>query len=153
MSFSLLLIPKIMSIKERVMTDLATGLSVQNIVRTITDPEILGVLEGLAEQMYPAVAPELRVAAAIAGSFDTNGVKWAQNALNSLVVPSPRLDVDGHVGPLTKAATKALQTQLGINPDEFFGSKTREGALYLLNKMEADVLITPVVQPPALPAT
>lgn len=148
-SFSVL--GKILSIKDRVVTDLATGLSIKNIVTTITDPDIIGALEGFAEDMFPMVAPELRMAAAIAASFDTNGVKWAQNALNKLVIPSPNLDVDGHTGPLTKAAVASLQDQLGLKVDSFFGDKTLAAAMYLLNKMEASELVTPVVQPAALP--
>lgn len=148
---SFTLLGKILSIKDKVVTDLQTGLSVKNIILTITDPDILNALEGFAEEMFPKVAPELRVAAAIASSFDTNGVKFAQNALNRLVVPAPNLTVDGHVGPLTKKAVADLQEQLGLRVDSFFGDKTLAAALYLLNKMDSDTLITPVVQPAALP--
>lgn len=148
---SFTLLGRILSIKDRVVADLQTGLSVKNIILTITDPEILNALEGFAEEMFPKVAPELRVAAAIASSFDTNGVKFAQNALNRLVVPPPNLIVDGHVGALTKKAVADLQEQLGLKVDSFFGDKTLAAALYLLNKMDSDTLITPVVQPAALP--
>lgn len=148
-SFSLL--PRILAIKDRVANDLATGLSVKNIVATITDPEIIKALEGLAEDTFPMVAPELRLAAAIATSFNTNGVKWAQNALNILVVPSPNLDVDGHVGPLTKAAVVAFQEANGLKVDSFFGDKCLQFAMFLLNKMDSADLVTPVSQPAALP--
>lgn len=153
-----LLLPRLLAIKDRVQTDLATGLSVKNIVRTITDPDIIGALEGVAEQMFPLVAPELRLAATIASSYDTNGVKWVQNALNKLVEPSPNLDVDGETGPLTIAAVKQLQIQAGniigidLKPDGWAGDKTMAAIQYLLSKLDADELITPVTQPEALPA-
>lgn len=153
MSVDILFIPKLLSIKDRIAQDLATGLSAKNIIATITDPNVLDVLEKLGETMFPKVAPEIRVVAAISMSFDTNGVKFAQNVLNRLVVPSPGLIVDGHTGPKTQAAIAALQTMLGINPDEYFGEKTLAGAMYLLSKMEAATLVTPVTQPEALPPT
>lgn len=154
-----LLLPRLLAIKDRIATDLATGLSIQNIVHTITDPDILGALEGVAENMFPLVAPELRLAAAIATSYDTNGMKWVQNALNKLVEPSPNLDVDGENGPLTIAAVKQLQIQIGnsmgidLKPDGWAGDKTMAAIQFLLSKIAAEELVTPVTQPEALPAT
>lgn len=137
MSFSFSLIPRFLAIKDRVAADLATGLSLKNIVHTITDPEILDALGGIAAESFPQVAPELRIVAAIATSFDTNGVKFVQNALNKLVSPSPNLDVDGHTGPLTIAAVKRLQEQLGLNPDGWAGDVTLTAIQMLLVKLEA----------------
>ena len=61
--------------------------------------------------------------------------KWLQNSLNALVSPSPALAVDGHYGPKTRAATEALQTQLGLKVDGWAGDVTSAAIQLALSKL------------------
>ncbi len=96
------------------------------------------ILEQIGGLWFPQAKPALRAAAAIMTSFDPNVTKWLQTSLNTLVVPSPNLTVDGLNGPKTQAAVKAFQTQAGMaDVDGWAGTLTRmaiDGALAALQQ-------------------
>lgn len=89
-------------------------------------PSIIHILTGVASTLYPGLAPALQIAAGALATFDQNGVKWLQGALNKFLVPSPNLVVDGVIGPATINAVRQAQQQLGITPDGFAGKVTFE---------------------------
>lgn len=61
----------------------------------------------------------------LAPAHDT---QWIQDALNKLGA-DPKLNVDGHFGPKTKAALRAFQAKAGILDDGKFGPVT-DGKVY-----------------------
>ncbi len=58
-----------------------------------------------------------------------------QKLLNQVASPSPNLEVDGRLGPMTRAAVISYQTAKGITVDGFPGDDTRA-------KLEADAVKT-----------
>lgn len=72
---------------------------------------------------FPKVRPELQPAAAVVATYLPEYVMKVQNAVNILL--DMKLDVDGHYGPLTKAAVEKLQKKLGLaEVDGWVGDKT-----------------------------
>jgi len=69
------------------------------------------------------------------GVIDRDGGKRIQAVLNYHDYAVPPLVVDGIMGPKTKAAIKALQSDKGLVPDGIFGPKTWE-AWYSLTVQE-----------------
>ena len=91
------------------------------------NPLIIGALAGLVTQVakhfFPQLAPDKLISAGVS-LLDPNVVKFAQQACNRILQPSPNLVVDGIWGPKTQAAVTQLQKQLGVNPDGWFGPLT-----------------------------
>jgi murein L,D-transpeptidase YcbB/YkuD len=85
-------------------------------------PHLVKILTGIGSTLYPGLAPALKLAAGALATFDPDGVKWLQNALNEYL--DLDLDVDGYVGAKTIAAVKQAQKKLGIDPDGFAGKIT-----------------------------
>ena len=77
----------------------------------------------------------MRVFAGAIGAFDPNVTKWLQDALNKLVKPSPKLEVDGIYGPKTVAALEALQQSLGLKVDGLAGQLTQAAIIAELGKL------------------
>lgn len=75
-------------------------------------PEGIPFLEEIAEKLFPAVVPELKIAAAAITTFDPDRTRWLQEMTNTYLKLSPPIDVDGEYGPDTVAAVKKLQIQL-----------------------------------------
>ena len=91
-------------------------------------PSIVTVLDDYATQLFPKVAPQLRVAAAAMSAFDPNVTKWLQGALNA--VDGADLEVDGLYGPKTRVAVEHFQAQHNLKVDGWAGNLT-QGAIHL----------------------
>lgn len=100
-------------------------------VKSLAGP-FASILELVGGAFFPAVKPELRVAAAVMASFDPSVTKWVQGGLNSLVTPSPGLVIDGIYGPRTRAAVESLQAQVGLTVDGWAGQITQATIAKLL---------------------
>lgn len=104
------------------------------------------LLEGIGAKLFPQVAAQLHIAAAVTAAFDPNVTKWLQGSLNVLLDPSPNLTVDGIYGQKTKAAVIALQKQLGLDPDGWAGQLTQaaiQAALAAKLKLAQPAPVTP----------
>lgn len=99
-------------------------------------PPLVDILTNVATVLYPGLAPALKLAAGALATFDPNGVKWLQNALNKFLDPSPNLVVDGVIGPATIAAIQQAQQQLGVDPDGFAGKTTMAALAAALAKLK-----------------
>ena len=88
-------------------------------------PDLAGVLETIGAQFFPKAASEIHIAAAAISAFDPSATKWIQGSINSIVVPSPNLVVDGQYGPKTRAAVEQLQAKLGLKVDGVAGMLTQ----------------------------
>lgn len=53
-----------------------------------------------------------------------NYKKWVQSSINLVDPPSPKLGVDGQIGPLSIAAIKHFQSNHGLSPDGQLGPNT-----------------------------
>jgi len=107
------------------------------------------LLEQIGAQLFPNAKPEFHAAAAVMAAFDPSTTKWLQGSLNHLVVPSPNLEVDGLYGPMTRAAVKAYQTQLGLEPDGWAGRLTQAAIDLAMSKVTITPMPVPPVAPPA----
>lgn len=87
-------------------------------------PHLVNILEGVGGSLYPGLAPALRVVAGALATYDPDGVKWLQGALNEYLDLQPPLEVDGYIGQKTIAAVREAQQGLGIDPDGFAGKVT-----------------------------
>lgn len=83
------------------------------------------MISGLGAQLFPKSSSALQTVGAAIAAFDPNTTKWLQKSLNSMLTPSPALDVDGIYGAKTQAAVVALQTKLGLLPDGIAGKITQ----------------------------
>lgn len=83
------------------------------------------MISGLGAQLFPKSSSALQTVGAAIAAFDPNTTKWLQKSLNSMLTPSPELDVDGIYGAKTQAAMVALQTKLGLLPDGIAGKITQ----------------------------
>jgi peptidoglycan hydrolase-like protein with peptidoglycan-binding domain len=88
-------------------------------------PDIAVLLEEIGAALFPQLAPALHLVAGAIATFDPDGVKWLQGALNAMLHLDPPLEVDGIYGPATAEAVKQAQAQLGLDPDGFAGVITR----------------------------
>jgi peptidoglycan hydrolase-like protein with peptidoglycan-binding domain len=88
-------------------------------------PLVSSMLEYIGGKLFPNAKEELKIAAGAMAAFDPNVTKWVQGALNTLVTPSPNLDVDGIYGPMTKAAVEKFQTDHKLTADGWAGTITR----------------------------
>lgn len=131
---NIFLIPDLLRIAGEVKTAITTGTSFKDIVAKIENPELLTHLTDLGAQLFPSLAPELHAVAGIVTAYDSDHTKWLQGALNSLVVPSPNISVDGIYGDETIKAVKALQEELGIKADGWVGDVTSAGLQMLVAK-------------------
>ncbi|MDR2208396.1 MAG: TIGR02594 family protein [Azoarcus sp.] len=71
-------------------------------------------------------------------------VKKLQLLLNSHVIPSPNLQIDGHFGQRTHQAVVAFQRAKGLVPDGVVGSKTRTALGLKPISVPATVSTTPL---------
>lgn len=88
-------------------------------------PQVAQYAVQIAQEFFPNAAPAVQKIAGTALTFNTQLVKYAQQACNLLLTPSPNLAVDGMYGPHTHAAVKTLQQQLGLTADGVFGKLTQ----------------------------
>lgn len=131
-------LPYLLSAYDTVSGLITSAKSNEDIVTKIgtLSPRISQFVSWLGQTLFPGVNPQLQNAAAAISIFGQDFVKSSQMTLNIvsplLGLPAPNLDVDGVVGPLTQAATKAVQEALkGKNwkdlvVDGFYGFKTRD---------------------------
>lgn len=89
-----------------------------------SDPHLIPVLQKLGTELFPALkTPIDAVAAAADVLFDPHGTMWVQKSLNTLKIAV--LDVDGIVGPATKAAVRLFQTaHPPLDVDGWAGTQT-----------------------------
>lgn len=94
-----------------------SGASLDTMVRSVlAGGGVINTLETMAEHLFPNLAPELRVAAAVVATYDTDKTKWLQQALN--VILGTSLAVDGIYGPATVAAVEQFQERtVGLKVD------------------------------------
>lgn len=92
---------------------------------------VVAALESTAETLFPKVAPEIRLAAALVTTYDHDHVKWLQGALNS-INGDKALVVDGIYGQATVAAVTKFQedtaAEFGLSVDGF-AYKITNGAI------------------------
>lgn len=84
-----------------------------------------GMIANLGAQLFPKSSGALQTVGAAIAAFDPNTTKWLQKSLNTMLSPSPNLEVDGIYGAKTQAAVVALQTKLGLTPDGIAGKITQ----------------------------
>lgn len=130
----LTLLPMIVSAAGTVKNIIDIASSNADIVTKIKSavPSIVDVLEDYATQLFPKVAPQLKVAAAAMSAFDPNVTKWLQGSLNALY--DAGLEVDGLYGPKTRAAVEAVQEKLGLKVDGWAGTLTQAAIQAALSK-------------------
>lgn len=93
-----------------------SGASLDAMARSVLSDGVISTLEGIAEHLFPNVAPELRLAAAVVASYNRDKTIWLQQALNAIL--GTNLAVDGIYGPNTVAAVEQFQEkQVGLKPD------------------------------------
>jgi Putative peptidoglycan binding domain len=102
--------------------------------------DLLPLLGKIGKEMFPNISDNLAPAAAASSMFDPIRVKWLQTALNSLGA-SPRLDVDGEYGPMTRDAVLAFQKEHDLVADAWAGDVTHTALQLALSKK------SPVGQP------
>ncbi len=95
-------------------------------------PAVAGVANQIATEFFPTAAPAVAKFTSTALMFNTELVKYAQQACNLVLKDVTPLEVDGMYGPLTKEAVTKLQMQLGLTADGIFG-KITEAAVKKLN--------------------
>lgn len=132
----LALIPTLMSAASAVNTIITIAQGNSDVVTKVREtlPHLAGPLEAIGGLLFPAVKPELRIAAVAMTQYDTDLNKWVQAGLNAFVTPSPNLVVDGIYGPKTKAAVEALQKQLGMTVDGWAGNLVQLALMQLMQK-------------------
>lgn len=101
-------------------------------------PSIIPIIESFAEQLFPKVAPELRIAAGIMAAYDPNKTKWLQQALNTVLDDKDDIAVDGIYGPNTRTAVEKVQDKLGLKIDGWAGPITSTAIQFALNKIFGD---------------
>lgn len=95
-----------------------SGAALDAMARSSLSSGVINTLESIAEHLFPNVAPELKIAAAVVASYNQDKTIWLQQALN--VVLGTDLAVDGIYGPNTVKAVEQFQTQIvGLAVDGF----------------------------------
>ncbi|SRR6266576_2423274 len=97
-------------------------------IKALSQP-LAKILETVGGALFPSAKPELHVVGGAIAAFDPNVTKWLQGSLNALVVPSPKLVVDGQYGPRTRAAVQAFQKQAGLVVDGLAGQLTQAAVI------------------------
>ncbi len=120
-------------------------------------PQIAEFLKWAGSALFPQVHDQLQDAAAAITIFGKEFVKAAQTTLNIvsplLGLPAPNLMVDGLNGPLTQAATKAVQDALAAKgwkdlvSDGWYGFNTRDAINEFLTAVSKHVPTQISVQP------
>lgn len=82
-------------------------------------------LEGIGATLFPKAAPEIHAVGGAIAAFDPDTKKWLQGGLNAVMKPSPNLEVDGFIGPKTKAAVEQFQKDHGLVVDGLPGQITQ----------------------------
>lgn len=101
-----------------------SGASLDAMARSILSSGVIETLEKTAETLFPNVAPELKLAAAVVAGYDHDGTKWLQQSMRTIL--GIDLAVDGIYGPATTAAVEEFQQQtLGLKVDGFAYRVTR----------------------------
>lgn len=96
-------------------------------------PGFLDLLKSFGSATWPNLKPEHQIQAAAQATFDQASIKFAQDACNKLV--NAQLTVDGIMGPKTKAAVEAFQTNHGVSPADGWPGPDTQAAMQLeLNK-------------------
>src|SRR6185369_16415250 len=87
------------STMKSIVSQAMSGGSLVSMARELLSGNVVTTLEAMGEHLFPKVAPELRLGAAIVAAYDTDKTKWLQQALNAIL--GTKLDVDGIYGPAT----------------------------------------------------
>lgn len=103
-------------------------------IKKVSTP-LAELLDKAGGQLFPKVAPALRIVAGVVVAFDPSATKWLQGSLNAVLDPSPNLVVDGIYGPKTTRAVEALQAKLGLVVDGVAGELTKAAIQTLLQKV------------------
>ena len=93
--------------------DSSTTNTMGSVQAVIQNTQTVPMLEALGTQLFPKLAPTIHAAAAAVVMAHPDATSWLQSALN--VVDNAGLQVDGHYGPLTRAAVEAFQTKKGLH--------------------------------------
>ena len=120
----LALLPTLIKAAPQIQAAASQGATAVNNILT-QHPDLLPILKQVGTSLFPDVAPDLQHIAAAQAVFDPAWIEEAQRLLNSKAHAG--IGVDGIVGPLTKAATKAFQAahQPAAGPvDGWPGTKT-----------------------------
>lgn len=106
-------------VKEKILpliSQALSGASLDAMARSVLSDGVITTLENVAEHLFPNVAPELKLAAAVVASYNNDKTVWLQQALNAILGTS--LVVDGVYGPATVAAVEQFQQQqVGLKVD------------------------------------
>lgn len=87
-------------------------------------PVLAKYAPAIVQQIYPQGASSAQQLATAAVALNAQLVRYAQQACNLILSPSPALQVDGMYGPKTKAAVEQLQKTLGLTADGIIGKLT-----------------------------
>lgn len=131
-----------------------SGPNLVSMATGILSGDLVGVLERTAEGLFPNLAPELHLAAAVVAGYDHDKTKWLQQALNALN-GNTDLSVDGIYGPATVTAVeKFQQNTLGLTVDGFAYRITNAAIQAALTKLTAKAPPTqaPQLAPPQVAA-
>jgi peptidoglycan hydrolase-like protein with peptidoglycan-binding domain len=105
--------------------------------KILSNTPLISTLEQAGSKLFPQAASALHLVAGAIAAFDPNTTKWLQGVLNTVVKPSPNLEVDGIYGRRTAAAVTAFQQQAGLKVDGFAGAVTQAALQVLLGKQSA----------------
>lgn len=129
-----------------------SGASLVSMAKGLLSGDLVSVLEKAGETLFPKVAPELRLAAAIVAAYDHDKTKWLQQALN--VILGLNLDVDGIYGEETvKAVEQFQQQQLGLKVDGWAYRVTNAAIQDVMAKLLLAMPAAASTQAPALAAS
>lgn len=117
-----------------IVTQALSGTSLVSMAKGILSGDLVGILEKSAETLFPKVAPELRLGAAVVAAYDHDNTKWLQQALNTIL--GLNLDVDGIYGKDTVAAVEQFQqTVIGLNVDGWAFRLTNAAIQEVMSKL------------------
>jgi peptidoglycan hydrolase-like protein with peptidoglycan-binding domain len=146
-------ITQIMSLLPMVQRFISRGLSINAIkqdLEELNSSHLIDILKDMGLNAFPAVRYDLQVAAG-AVTVAPDYVMKVQKLLNEnrFMSPAPNLDVDGYIGPKTKAAVRQYQQIKGLTVDEYPGDATMAA---LLADAAAKTAVIPVPEKQPEPA-
>lgn len=123
------LILQALKLEPQIVTALRTGGSIVDVLQQF-GPAVLDIVKQVGSSFFPNLAPDHQVQAAALKMYDTDTVKFIQDAINKLGIATPALVVDGNYGELTKAAVLAFQTKDGVMPADGWAGPVTQAALH-----------------------
>ncbi len=138
------LIPTILRIVDFAKRILTQGLSINSLSQVLQNDDVKSVFTQLGGLLFPKVKDEFKAVAGAVAAYSPDYVMKVQNAMNTFLVPTPALAVDGHYGKLTREAVEAFQKQEKLEVvDGWAGDKTLARIQELSVKHAAAAAATP----------